>query len=377
MRVLFRATLAAWLACALLGAVWPPPAFGTAGTADWPTSRYTGATRSSTGGVVRRPVPSYSISYPPGWTARSWPDTLATYGQLSLWSPAGGIVDVVVIPLNPHGPTLGDLIAQDATFLSHATREDVVLPLGRATMLSGAPKAAGFAEEVLYMQHKGLAYRFNAIVPSGSGQTSLPLQIASSMHVPAAPPKGPMSATPTPSPHPAAEGCCHCPAWGAGWGRVLTKLDGVPVYSNAGDINNGCGSTYGISYQCVELVQRYFSIRWGYATIWQGVGAAVDMRLHHPRGIVFTPNGGSVGPRTGDAIVFYGGSFGHVALVAGVDRRARRLDIVEENWSETGTASLTMYADGTLGIRDSTLGSYVVAGWLHSMQNAGSALPHP
>jgi hypothetical protein len=164
--------------------------------------------------------------------------------------------------------------------------------------------------------------------------------------------------------------------WGRGWGKVLTRLDGVAVYSNAGDVDNGCDGTYGILYQCVELVQRYFALRWGYPPIWSGVADAADMSAQHPPDVAFIPNGGTPGPREGDALLFYGGPAGHVALVKRVDLRDGRLDVVEENWSPTGQATLTIYPDGSLGIRDSAYGSYVVAGWLHSPQNT-SPTPSP
>jgi hypothetical protein len=123
----------------------------------------------------------------------------------------------------------------------------------------------------------------------------------------------------------------------------------------------------------VELVQRYFAIRWGYPAIWQGVAAAADMREHHPIGVIFIPNGGSPAPRRGDAVLFYGGFYGHVAMVSSVDSKAGTMQLVEENWSSTGTATLTLYADGTAGIRESTIGSYVVAGWLHGVRNTAPA----
>jgi len=185
----------------------------------------------------------------------------------------------------------------------------------------------------------------------------------------ALPASGPFRTTIPAPPQLPVELCCHCPALGAGWGTVLTSLDGVPIYWNAGDGANGCVGAYGILYQCVELAQRYFAVRWGYPAMWSGVGAAADMRVNHPDGIQFIPNGGSPGPREGDALVFYGGGFGHVAVVKAVDRYTGRIDIVEENWSPTGEASLSIYADNTVGIRNSVYGSYTVAGWLHSPKN--------
>jgi hypothetical protein len=46
---------------------------------------------------------------------------------------------------------------------------------------------------------------------------------------------------------------------------------------------------------------------------------------------------------------------------------------VEENWSPTGMATLPLYGDNVIGIRDSAYGSYTVAGWLHSSRNVSAA----
>jgi len=333
----------------------------------WTRVTYKGAVMP--GGVTR--IPSYSLAYPLGWSAHLWPDTLAGYGQLNLRSPSGTTVDVTLIPLRPHGPTTADLVADDASYLPRATRDSVVLPLGTAARLSGTltPVSAGRSGQILYLRQGAVMYRLFSSRQIGSSGRDMLVQIASTLRVPAArvPPGAPTPAPPT-SPPPIG-GCCHCPVWGSGWGTALTRLDGVPVYWNAGDVDNGCDGTYGILYQCVELAQRYFALRWGYPPTWAGVGAAADMPTNHPGDIQFIPNGGSLGPREGDALIFYGGGFGHLALVSGVDRRSGQIALVEENWSPTGQAILPIYADNTIAIRDSAYGSYTVAGWLHSPKN--------
>ncbi|HVA92838.1 MAG TPA: CHAP domain-containing protein, partial [Chloroflexota bacterium] len=337
----------------------------------WQRLTYHGAIGSAGSGQPPTHIPSYSIAYPPGWTAQQWPDSLAGYGQLALWPPGGGTIDLILLPLRRHGPTLADLIAHDLSFLPRATRNTVPLPLGMAIRLSDTDNGAGRTIQIIYLRRQGVVYRFFSSRPLGSGQEDVLREIASRLRVPAAP------AAPATPPIPAAPQsgslCCHCPAWGAGWGKVLTHLDGIPVFSNAANIDNGCDGTSGTLYQCVELVQRYYTLRWGYPAIWGGVGAAADMRSHHPSDILFIPNGGSQGPREGDAVLFYGGAFGHVALVRHVDRRLGVLDVVEENWSPTGEARLTIYSDNMIAIRDSAYGSYTIAGWLHSPLNGSSS----
>ncbi len=343
-----------------------PPAATPPG---WRRVTYAGAPLPTGAGRAPARLPSYSVAYPRAWGARLWPDTLAGYGQLQLWSPAGGAIDVLILPLRASGPTLGDLIAHDTAFLMHAVRDGVVIPLGSAVRLSGSatPGGSGRMGQILYVRRGSLVYRFFATYPAGSREGAALLEVAATLQAPA-PPPGPSGAPPPPAP-PLAGTCCRCPAAGTGWGAALTSLDGIPVYSNAGAVDNGCTGTYGILYQCVELAQRYFALRWGYPAIWGGVYGAADMRAHHPSDIAFIPNGGTPGPREGDALVFYGGGVGHVALVKTVDPAAGQLTVVEENWSPTGEATLPLYGETTVGIRDSAYGSYTVAGWLHSPRN--------
>jgi hypothetical protein len=335
----------------------------------WAYFTYKGA--AVPGGAAR--IPSYSLAYPPGWSAHLWPDTLAGYGQLDLRSPSGTTVDVTLIPLRPRGPAPADLVANDASYISQATRSSVVLPLGAATRLSGTltPVSSGRSGQILYLRQGAIMYRLFSSRQIGLSARDMLIQIASTLRIPAlaASPSGSPTPTPPAPQPPPTGGCCHCPVWGSGWGIILTRLDGVPVYWNAGDVDNGCDGTYGILYQCVELAQRYFAQRWGYPPTWAGVGAAADMPANHPGDIQFIPNGGSSGPREGDALIFFGGGFGHVAVVSGVDRRTGQITLVEENWSPTGAAALPIYADNTIGIRDSAYGSYTVAGWLHTPKN--------
>jgi len=338
----------------------------------WRGFTYGGAAVRDAAGRVTTRIPGYSLAYPPRWSGRLWPDTLAGYGQLDLRSPAGSVLDVMLIPLRPRGPALTDVITHDRASLPYATQDSVALPLGTAVRLSSSatPGTAGGSIQILYLRRQTVVYRLFSSRPVGALDGASLVQVAATLRV--LPGSGPFRTTipaPPAPPQPPMELCCHCPAWGAGWGTALTSLDGVPVYWNAGDGDNGCVGTYGILYQCVELAQRYFAVRWGYPAMWSGVGAAADMRANHPDGIQFIPNGGSPGPQEGDALVFYGGGFGHVAVVKAVDSYNGRIDIVEENWSPTGEAALSLYADNTIGIRNSVYGSYTVAGWLHSPKN--------
>src|SRR5262249_39026453 len=110
------------------------------------------------------------------------------------------------------------------------------------------------------------------------------------------------------------------PGWPA-YGSVLTTVDGQDVDSNGGYTDNGyqpnCTGTYGLEFQCVELVQRYFAVMWGDPSHW-GVNYAYQMMETHPSDTIAIPNGSSPGPQRGDALVFSGETTGHVAIVTGV-----------------------------------------------------------
>jgi hypothetical protein len=346
----------------------------SASLSSWHWYAYGGAPGARHQGAIAVRVPSYSLTYPPWWTVQSWPDTLAGYGRLTLWSPAGATLDLVLEPLQRGAPSVDDLLVHDAAAMTRVAQSQLALPLGTAIRLSGraASSPPDRIIDTVYLKRSAVVYRWYFSAPVATQDLGAFLRIVMSLHSPAQP-AGPGVLPPAP-PQPSGSPCCHCPVWGTGWGTVLARLDGVAVYSNAGNVDNGCAAPFGIAYQCVELVQRYFALRWHYPNIWSGVAAAADMRFHHPPGVVFVPNGGSPGPREGDALLFYGGAFGHVALIRKVDLHTRQLDLVEENWSPTGEAQVPIYSGTWVGIRNSAYGSYTVAGWLHSLANTGPSL---
>jgi len=51
------------------------------------------------------------------------------------------------------------------------------------------------------------------------------------------------------------------------------------------------------------------------------------------------------------------------------------ITFIEENWTRAREARLPLYADATVGLRDSVTTTYTVAGWLHSPRNVPAAAP--
>ncbi len=204
-------------------------------------------------GIGRAPAPSgYSLAYPPAWSSKLWPDSLATYGQLDVQSPGGTGISLVLLPLRPHGPTLSAIIARDKAVLSNTRQDSVPLPLGPALRIAGRhkPATSGLMTQILYLERRQVVYRLFATRPMGATGPNLLLQIAATLRL--TDNHGPSSPSRPPVPQPGAGTCCHCPAWGAGWGVPLTSLDGVTAYGNGGTTD--AGRTW------VELLVRHVTL---------------------------------------------------------------------------------------------------------------------
>jgi len=122
-------------------------------------------------------------------------------------------------------------------------------------------------------------------------------------------------------------------------GSTSAKSNGVDTgtgYSCAGP------GSYGLRYQCVELVMRHFITHW--KIWWHGnAGELLDTAKIKSRYTYGSPadvkvylNGDSAHPPVpGDAIVWKNGEFGHVALV--IATRSGWVDIMEQNVAATVT----------------------------------------
>lgn len=149
------------------------------------------------------------------------------------------------------------------------------------------------------------------------------------------------------------------PNWLNGYGVDVI----YPPYQNA----PGPQETYGIRYQCVELIQRLYAQKLGYPDRW-GVSYASQMEYKAGQpgfaDLQFIPNGSTQPPQAGDIIVT-GGNPGHVSVVNRII--GNQLEIVQQNgWTGTPPAPWFLWKP-TLN-RD-TQGRYSIAGqrgWLHS-----------
>ncbi len=103
-------------------------------------------------------------------------------------------------------------------------------------------------------------------------------------------------------------------------GTVLGTFDGVNAYSNGANTGTGnsCGgrSSYGLNYQCVELVSRYFVTKYNSPVF--GCNAQDCMGYMGSDQFYKMYNGSVADVQPGDAIVFDSGVYGHIALVSNV-----------------------------------------------------------
>lgn len=125
---------------------------------------------------------------------------------------------------------------------------------------------------------------------------------------------------------------------------------GVPALSNDGaqTTEKDCAvppiGIYGDQYQCVEYVKRFYSVALGVDTSgWTG-NANTYYQTAQIKGLQAFANGGSTPPHPDDIIVFEGGAAGHVAVVTGTTQT--QVQIIEQNWSFTGTAILALDTTG-------------------------------
>lgn len=152
----------------------------------------------------------------------------------------------------------------------------------------------------------------------------------------------------------------------AGFGKVLGEYDGEQVHYNGPSTYVDSGrSGYGITWQCVEFVQRFWAKRgWG-PNRW---GAdAFQMFDSKPSNATSLENGAGTTPVPGDVLVFSQAKFwpyGHVALVTGVS--SGFISFIQQNLGEKWTDKLPISAQNRIDNQKYP----VVKGWIHSQKNS-------
>lgn len=157
-------------------------------------------------------------------------------------------------------------------------------------------------------------------------------------------------------------------------GEVVDSLNGVPVYYNGAVANTGKrhlaadGYNYGLRWQCVEFVKRYYydylhhkmPDTYGHAKDFFDATLA-DGALNKKRNLIQYKNGSKVAPAENDLLVFDSHSFnpyGHVAIVSKVSEE--EIELIQQNPGPTAPSRETytvVEKDGKWTIdRDDLLG---------------------
>jgi len=154
-------------------------------------------------------------------------------------------------------------------------------------------------------------------------------------------------------------------------GTVLASYAGVAARSNLANPDDSCGgrATYGLQYQCVEYVRRFYHLVKGMETRegmmdrrWNG-NANTYFKTAAEKGLDAFENGGSVRPKPEDILTFQGGPYGHVAIITVV--ADDHIEFIEQNFSTTGTGRLA-YNPLTNRVENRRVGGelFTVEGWL-------------
>lgn len=116
----------------------------------------------------------------------------------------------------------------------------------------------------------------------------------------------------------------------AAHGEKIGEFEGVTVFGNDGSNIRG---DYGLQFECVEFVNRFYAVRLGHKNMTQ-LGNADDY-FWNPgnKALVAYPNGGETPPQKYDILVFDGGEndgdVGHIAIITAVD--AKSVSLIQQN----------------------------------------------
>jgi len=161
-------------------------------------------------------------------------------------------------------------------------------------------------------------------------------------------------------------------------GDIIDNLNEIPVYYN-GKISDVSGRNvsvegynYGLKWQCVEFVKRYYSEylnhrmpnSYGHAKHFFNASLS-DGTLNKERNLIQFTNPGMSKPMISDIIVFdgwIGNKYGHVAIVS--DVKNRKIEIVQQNVGKTTRQKLRIKkVDNNWSVKKNR-----VLGWLRKKQ---------
>jgi len=131
-------------------------------------------------------------------------------------------------------------------------------------------------------------------------------------------------------------------------GDVIDNLDGIPVFYNghftnvSGRNTSYDGYNFGLKYQCVEFVKRFYYLKYNHKMP-NSYGHAKDFfdkslvhgAYNSKRGLYQYKNAHGIAPKVGDIIVYDGcemSRFGHIAIISQVN--GDNIEIIQQNWGK-------------------------------------------
>lgn len=170
------------------------------------------------------------------------------------------------------------------------------------------------------------------------------------------------------------------PAFAASCGDVLGTINGVNVMSNGADedTGNSCGGltqntamtpggttvTTGYEWQCVEFVNRYYTMKGWISSHWSGNGSTLKDNV--PSGLHFTANGSIKSIVVGDVVTLNYSTFGHAGIVSAVN--GNMVTIANQN---TGGVNGTATYDPVHQTLSSEYRGFTMQGIIHADANNG------
>ena len=141
-------------------------------------------------------------------------------------------------------------------------------------------------------------------------------------------------------------------------GQILDHLNGIPVYFNGATLQSQgrhtskAGYNYGLKWQCVEFIKRYYHDHLGH-TMPDTYGHAKhffspqfeDGELNTFRNLFQFKNGGFFKPQVNDILVFNGKHYGHVGIISKV--ATNEIEIIQQNVGTKTRYKMTLgYMEG-------------------------------
>ena len=151
---------------------------------------------------------------------------------------------------------------------------------------------------------------------------------------------------------------------GEKWGTKIGEYKGVPAYSNESLTHSSPSDTYGLKYQCVEYVNRFYATAMGH----HNMKASGDAEDYYPtasqRKLVAYPNKGSVKPQINDILCLKGKTYGHIAIVREVTND--KVYVIQQNWNNASSDNNFPFemeaANGKYTVKEKS--GFTCQGWL-------------